>query len=285
MWRCRICEKKTKKRANIVRHLKLIHGIDDIDFKNVIKDTNIGVGSYETDRSPLCSNGLQSRMTEKGRPLSEDYREIPYKVSRLTMEGPQTEEKYEYDPRSISEMDEHLTESEFHRLGEQLRNKKSSVLNSVLEMMPDNLKYRAKSICDKLMGNDFIFLNDKYQIIVRGEIIANSNICTKIIEALTSCPNPGASIQPTRPETKLKPHVPRNGMRESESMKPEKSQNIPGITKFETLFGNGGGDSDKSEEEDAEDDEEYDEGEYEEEDDMDEDEEEEEPSRKRKTKN
>ena len=205
MWRCRICEKKTKKRANVVRHLKLIHGIDDIDFKNVIKDTNIGVESYETDRSPVCSNGLQSTMTDKGRPLSEDYKETPYKVSRLTMEGPQTEEKYEYDPRSISEMGEHLTESEFHRLGEQLRNKKSSVLNSVLEMMPDNLEYRAKCICDRLIQNDSIFFNDKREIIVHGEIIPNSNICTKIIEELTSCHSPRASIQPRRTETKLKP--------------------------------------------------------------------------------
>ena len=115
-------KKRLKKRANIVRHLKLVHGIDDIDFKNVIKDTNIGVESYDPDRSPVCSNELQSRMMEKGRPLSEDYREIPYKVSRLTMEGPQTEAKYEYDPRSISEMAKHLTEDEYQRLGAQLRN-------------------------------------------------------------------------------------------------------------------------------------------------------------------
>ena len=95
MWCCRICQKKTKKRANVARHLNLIHGIDDIDFKNVIKDTNIGVESYETDRSRVCSNKLelQSRMTENGRPLSEDYREISYKVSRLSMEGPHTEGK------------------------------------------------------------------------------------------------------------------------------------------------------------------------------------------------
>ena len=238
MWRCRICEKKTKKRANVVRHLKLIHGIDDIDFKNVIKDTNNGVESYETDRSPVCSNKLelQSRMTEKGRPLSEDYREIPYKVSRLSMEGSQTEEKYEYEPRSISEIAKHLTESDFQRLGEQLRSKKSSILNSVLEIIPDNMKYKAKCICDKLIQNDSIFLNDKYQLIVHGEIIPNSNICTKIIEALTSCPNPGESIQPTRTETKLKTHVPRNETRESESMKPKKSENRPGITKFKTMF-------------------------------------------------
>ena len=228
MWRCRICEKKTKKRANVVRHLKLIHGVDDIDFKNVIKDTNIGVESYETDRSPVCSNGLQSRMTEKGRPLSEDYREIPYKVSQLRME-----EKHEYEPRSIAEMAKHLTEDDFQRLGEQLRSKKSSILNSVLELIPDNMKYKAKCICDKLIQNDSIFLNDKRELIVDGEVIPNSNICTKIIEALTSCPKPGASIQPTRTETKstkLKTHVPRNKTRESES------QNRPGITKFKTLF-------------------------------------------------
>ena len=245
MWRCGICEKKTKKRANVVRHLKLVHGIDDIDFKNVIKDTNIGVESYETDRSPVCSNKLelQSRMTEKGRPLSEDFREIPYKVSRLSMEGPYTEEKYEYEPRSISEMAKHLTEDDYQRLGEQLRSKKSSILNSVLEIIPENLKYKAKCICDQLIKNDSIFLNDKRQLIVGGEVIPNSNICTKIIEALTSCSNPGPSIQPTRNETKstkLKTHVPRNETRESESRKSKqsiaKSLKRLGINKFETLF-------------------------------------------------
>ena len=158
MWSCRICEKKTKKRANVVRHLKLIHGIDDPDFRNVIKDTNIGVESYERDRTPVCSNNLelQSRMSSVGklmsggRPMSEDYIEPPYKVSQLSMEGPQTEEKYEYDQRSISEMAKHLTESDFQRLGEQLRSKKSSILNSVLEIIPENIKYEARCICDNL---------------------------------------------------------------------------------------------------------------------------------------
>ena len=86
------------------------------------------------------------------------------------------------------------------------------------------------------MENDSIFLNDKRESIVGGEVIPNSNICTKIIEALTSCPNPGASIRPTRTETKLKTYVPRNETRESESINPKKSQNRSGITKFKTLF-------------------------------------------------
>ena len=140
---------------------------------------------------------------------------------------------------SISEMAKHLTEFDFQRLGEQLRSKKSSILNSVLEIIPDNMKYKAKCICDKLIQSDSIFLNDKRELIVGGEVIPNSNICTKIIEELTSCPNPGASIQPTRTETKstkLKTHVPRNETGESKSLKPKKSQNRPGITKFMTLF-------------------------------------------------
>ena len=77
--------------------------------------------------------------------------------------------------------------------------------------------------------NDSIFLNDKKELIIGGEVIPNSNICTKIIEALTSCSNPGPSIQPTRTEpksTKLKTHVPRNET--SESLKPKKSQNRSG---------------------------------------------------------
>ena len=216
-------------RIRIYSNMKLVHSIDDRDCKNAYKDSNKTsiIPSYveSLNETPVCSNGLQSRMTEKGRPLSEDYREIPYKVSRLSMEGPQTEEKYEYEPRSISEMAKHLTEGDFQRLGEQLRSKKSSILNSVLEIIPDNMKYKAKCICDKLIQNDSIFLNDKRELIVGGEVIPNSNICTKIIEALTSCPNPRASIQPTRTET-----------RESESLKPKKSQNRPGITKFKTMF-------------------------------------------------
>ena len=184
----------------------------------------------------------------------------------------------------------HLTEDDYQRLGAQLRSKKSSILNSVMDIIPENMKYKAKCICDKLMENDSIFLNDKHQLIVHGEIKPNSNICTKIIKVLTSCPNPGASIQPTRNETKstkctLKPHVPRNETRESESRKPKKSmpksQNRPGITKFETLFdtdGSEGDDPDKSEEDVSEDNEEYED----EEDNEDEYEEDDKPSRKRK---
>ena len=49
MWNCNICLHSTKKRANVIRHLKLIHDIDDRDGKNVIKETNTGSDGDDKD--------------------------------------------------------------------------------------------------------------------------------------------------------------------------------------------------------------------------------------------
>ena len=255
--------REVRKRANLIRHIRLVHKITDRDGKNASKISNkdTGVPSYDKVQTSNESYGQHSGKSEKGRSMSEAYRDPTYEISHLRMEGPQTEEKYEYEPRSISEMAKHLTEDDFQRLGEQLRSKKSSILNSVLEIIPENLKYRAKCICDQLLKNDSIFFNDKRQLIVGGEVIPNSNICTKIIEALTSCSNSGPSIQPTRNETKstkMKTRVPRREMRGSESRKSKKSiaKSLKrlGITKFETLFDD---DEDDSEEDVTADDKEY----------------------------
>ena len=43
-------------------------------------------------------------------------------------------------------MGKNLTEDDYQRLGAQMRSKKSSVLSSVLEIIPDNMKYKAKCI-------------------------------------------------------------------------------------------------------------------------------------------
>ena len=233
-----------------------------IETVNASKISNADTDRLSYGEVQLSSDSYRqhSRMTEKGRSLLEDYREIPYKVSRLNMEGPQTEERYEYEPRSISEMAKHLTEDDYQRLGAQLRSKKSSILNSVLDIIPDNLKYEAKCICDRLIQNDSIFFNDKKELIVGGEVIPNSNICTKMIEELTSYPNPGTSIQPTRNETKstkcmLKTRVPRNETRKSESRKSRtfvpKSRNPSRIIKFVSLF-DGKKDKDDGSETDSE---------------------------------
>ena len=38
MWICRICEHKAGRRGNIIRHLKLVHSIDDRDGKMLIEN-------------------------------------------------------------------------------------------------------------------------------------------------------------------------------------------------------------------------------------------------------
>ena len=75
MWICRICQHKTSRRGNIIRHLKLVHSIDDRDCKNAYKDSNKAsripsCGESRKD-TPVCSNGLQSRMMGSGKQLSE----------------------------------------------------------------------------------------------------------------------------------------------------------------------------------------------------------------------
>ena len=40
MWSCNICVHMTCRRGNIIRHIKLVHGINDRDGKHVSKDLN-----------------------------------------------------------------------------------------------------------------------------------------------------------------------------------------------------------------------------------------------------
>ena len=76
MWICRICKHKSGRRGNIIRHMKLVHSIDDRDCKNAYKDSNkaLRIPSYGQSRkdTPVCSNGLQSRMMGSGKQLSEE---------------------------------------------------------------------------------------------------------------------------------------------------------------------------------------------------------------------
>ena len=79
----------------MLRHLKLIHGIDDRKGQNAsnVSNTDTGMSSYGEVRTSNDSYGQHSRMTEKGRPMSEDYKQPTYEVSQLRMDGSHTEEK------------------------------------------------------------------------------------------------------------------------------------------------------------------------------------------------
>ena len=178
MWRCRICKKKTKKWANVVRHFKLIHGIDDRDFKNVIKDTNLGVVSHGKDRTPIVSNGLQSRMSSVGRPMSKGRPiEEGLHKPRLWIEP---EELTGYRPRSIPED----SKEKIDRFDFEMEDK-CHILDSILDIFPDYLKADAKDICNTLKCRNDILIKHNWEVAIHGYTIRGSNVYTMIVNELT----------------------------------------------------------------------------------------------------
>ena len=44
MWRCNLCMHEVKKRANLIRHIRLVHKINDRDGQNASKISNMDTG-------------------------------------------------------------------------------------------------------------------------------------------------------------------------------------------------------------------------------------------------
>jgi len=183
MWICRICQNKTSRRGNIIRHLKLVHSIDDRDCKNAYKDSNetSRIPSYGESRkdTPVCSNGLQSRMMGSGKQLSEDGGYLP-----------------RHDPRMDEEDDETRTNpvnglyspEQIENLGNDLRRKKCHILDCVLDTFPEHLKTKAKSMCDILKCKDRLFILPSHEIVIDGEVDRGSNIRDYIMDSLIEPP-------------------------------------------------------------------------------------------------
>ena len=83
MWICRIREHESCRRGNIIRHIKLVHSIDDRDGKNAYRETNKSIPLYGKAQTSMDSNefgqhtsedshGLKLRMLGFRIPLSEE---------------------------------------------------------------------------------------------------------------------------------------------------------------------------------------------------------------------
>ena len=199
MWICRICQHKTSRRGNIIRHLKLVHSIDDRDCKNAYNDSNKAsripsCGESQKD-TPVCLNGLQSRMMGSGKQLSEErYSSM---ISPVPMTYPQDGG---YLPRNEPRMDEEDDESrtnpvdglysseEIEKFGNDLRRKKCHILDCVLDTFPEHLKTKAKSMCDTLKYKDRLFILPSHEIVIDGEVDRGSNIRDYIMDSLIEPP-------------------------------------------------------------------------------------------------
>ena len=47
---CKLCSHETKRRFNVIRHLKLVHNISDREGRNAIKKSNNKVELYKKDQ-------------------------------------------------------------------------------------------------------------------------------------------------------------------------------------------------------------------------------------------
>ena len=72
MWCCNLCSLETRRRGNVIRHIREVHGIDDPNAQNPTNYSNTGVKSCEKDKTAKESNGRLSRMMGAGIPLSEE---------------------------------------------------------------------------------------------------------------------------------------------------------------------------------------------------------------------
>ena len=202
MWNCRICEHKSGRRGNIIRHMKLVHSIDDRDCKNAYKDSNKASRkpSYGESRNetPVCSNGLQSRIMGSGKQLSEErYPNMipPEPMTDLQdggyLSGHQPR-MYEEEDKPMSNPVEGLYSPEqIENFGDDLRRKKCHILDCVLDTFPEHLKTKAKSMCDVLKCKDRLFIHPSHKIVIDGEVDRGSNIRDYIMDSLIEPPVPG----------------------------------------------------------------------------------------------
>ena len=249
MWVCSVCSHDTRRRGNIIRHIKLVHGMDDREGENATKGEAVRTTPFPENREDT-SNCLNKIKLHSGRPMLDEYpmseEEEPHRPQPW-VEDYKEEEMSRRQPGSITELAREFTQEQRARIGAGLKEKKAAILDCVLKILPINLKPRAKCICDKLMNTGRVWLNDKHEIIPDTELIPESNKCAYILELLTSCQTSGESIRPIHNDISLmkKPrHIPPRENKSDESRKSkeciDKSRNPKRNKshKYESLYDN-----------------------------------------------
>ena len=154
MWICRICDHKTARRGNIIRHLKLLHSIDDRDCKNAYKDS-------------VCSNGLQSGMNGSGMSLTQHITDLqghlPRHSSGMEENIPKNRESTRTDELYHPEQIEKFNDDD-------MRRKKCHILDCVLDTFPEHLRTKAKSMCDILKCKNRFWILPSHEISIDGEV-------------------------------------------------------------------------------------------------------------------
>ena len=199
MWMCELCLHETKKRANVVRHLKLVHNINDREGRNAIKKSKNKVELYREDQMDISdfsdNHELQPIMMNVGRSMTEgrchekrnqeeQHQNFGKYKQQPIMELDNLEASSGYEPKSDQDDRQYSTE-QIERFGAELKAKKCYILDCVMKTIPEHLKARTKLICDALKSRDHFFIKSNYEIINEGSTIQGSNVYAVIIDLLT----------------------------------------------------------------------------------------------------
>ena len=215
MWICRICDHKAGRRGNIIRHLKLIHSIDDRNGKNVYREnckdgkapTSMDSDEFEQQTSEV-SHGLQSNMSGSGIPLSDiqhpkrllkderySHRQEPRRREYdETEEEEDFEDEKRYQIRYQNLPEQELTEERIDEIYGDLKAKKRRILDSVLKTIPEHLHTRAKRFCDALKCKDRLIILPNGSLNIDGKTLHGSHIHRLIMQEVEEPPTHG-SIQ------------------------------------------------------------------------------------------
>ena len=210
MWICRICDHQTGRRGNIIRHLKLVHSVDDRDGKNAYRETNKALnGKAQTSmdsnefeqQTSEVSHGLQSNMSGSGIPLSEHITDLQDgrhslrpQPRRQEYDDSEEEQNSEDEKRYKNLPDQELTEERIDEIYGDLKAKKRRILDSVLKTIPDHLQTRAKRFCDALKCKDRFFILPNGCLNIDRKTLCGSHIRRLIMQEVEEPPTPG-SIQ------------------------------------------------------------------------------------------
>ena len=199
MWICKLCSHKTKKRANLIRHLKLVHNINDSEGRNATKRSNTIEELCRTEQMHTSESSndhkLQSIMMNDRRSISgegchekihpeERHQKYGMCKQQPMMEPDNFEESSGYEPKS-DQVDRKYTAEQIEKFGAELTAKKCYILDCVMRTIPDHLKAKTKLICDALKCRDHFFIKSNYEIIDGGSTIQGSNVYAVIIDLLT----------------------------------------------------------------------------------------------------
>ena len=159
VWSCSLCLHKTKRKSNVIRHIRLIHGIDSRLFEN--KDTKNGLNdATEPSReyTKFCCNGCLYNTAKKYNLMRH------LKSVHLPNEGQHQEEERHYNQEEFEEIMNRLKASV------QLPSKDNPKMVKVMLVRPEKTEAKIREGYLKTLEILTRWFNPDVSILIRNSL-------------------------------------------------------------------------------------------------------------------